>query len=374
MDLYLGIMTGTSCDGTDIAIVDIPNLAKLKCLHFGSVPWDSGFHDRARNLAESRHWRASDQIGFEQDYTEVVIKAAEQVLAEASLDQPLRAVGFHGLTLAHYPPSSQQNPGTYQASNPYLLAQALQVPVVFDFRRADMALGGEGAPLAPFLDYHHFRSDAHGRVLLNLGGIANLTFLPRSCGRSDVRAFDCGPANMLSDALIRRFGPSAQRYDEQGSGARQGKLLEPLLKQLLEHPFFAMHGPKSTGREDFGESVMALFEQADAPLNDLLATAIELTVVTITQAITHMEAELGTTFGEVLASGGGVNNLFLVEQLSERLYPRQTTSTQACGMDPDAKEAVLMAALAYAYQQRIPGNFPGVTAARQETVLGAATA
>ncbi|MCB1042372.1 MAG: anhydro-N-acetylmuramic acid kinase [Acidobacteria bacterium] len=366
-ELYVGTMTGTSCDGTDVALVSVSQSGNFLCQVAATEPWSDELKSQALVLAESRTWSAETYLAFEKAYTTQVVKAVNTVIACGEVaPESISAIGFHGLTLAHVPHPNPTN-STLQVGNPFQLSAAFQVPVIFDFRRADMVVGGQGAPLAPFIDFHMFAS-TEPRILLNLGGIANLTYLPASPQVDDVVAYDTGPANMIMDALVRQALPH-EPFDRDGAYARKGQIHFQVFDKLARSDYFDIAGPKSTGREAYGHDVLSLFSNIER-LEDRLATAVEFTVETITAAIQKMDP---TSSARVIASGGGVKNAYLMERLAFRLQPRSVSDTSSYGMDPDSKEAILMALLAHAHMHGIPGNFPSVTGAQRRVILGART-
>jgi anhydro-N-acetylmuramic acid kinase len=246
------------------------------------------------------------------------------------------------------------------------------VPVVANFRKADIAAGGEGAPLTPYLDYILHRSPKSGRVLQNIGGIANLTYLPAGASIGDVVAFDTGPGNMVIDAVARRL--ASEPFDRDGGIAAKGNVDQGLLDELLSHPHFARSPPKTTGRKEFGKSYATDFlrrcEERKLGLEDAAATATALTVESIARAYEELLPE-GSSIDEVYLSGGGTNNRFMVESLRTRVAPIPVGLTDELGLPGESKEAVLMAVLANEHLSGNPGNIPGVTGARRPVVLGA---
>jgi anhydro-N-acetylmuramic acid kinase len=245
--------------------------------------------------------------------------------------------------------------------------------VVADFRAADMALGGQGAPLVPFADYALFASKRETRVVQNLGGIANLTFLTAGGTSADVLAFDTGPGNILLDALTRRVTDGAQAYDADGALAARGTICEPLLAEFLAHPYFAAPPPKSTGREIFGEAFAAQFFRAarrrKCSPEDTLATATALTAETIARAYRDWLLPR-RPIQTVILGGGGVHNRTLTRLLAARLAPAHLTTHAAFGLPDDAKEAVAFALLAYETLHGRPSNVPSATGARGPAILG----
>lgn len=373
--LYLGVMSGTSLDGVDIAAVRIPaNGHPLHVEAFETVPFPKVMRqDLLQMIGRPQH-----DMG--------VLVAAHKALGRyfaASLSsfikqhqlENIQRIGLHGLTLWHQAEPitvfGERERGTLQIGDPYLVAQTCNVPVVHDLRNADMAQGGEGAPLAPFLDMLLFASPTEHRILLNLGGIANATFIP--AGSDAPIAFDTGPANILIDALLEQHPTHPARFDADGAMAAQGQVLQPLLDACLKDAYFARPIPKTTGREYFGAPFLAHFTHYNQPhhYNDLIATATALTAQTVADAIGQVEQSQGIGYQRIIAAGGGTHNPTLTRMLDHALQQRMTIDTTGDhGIDPDTKEAVLFAALAWAHQQHRPANFPSVSGAKARVVLG----
>jgi len=257
-----------------------------------------------------------------------------------------------------------------------VLAERTGITVVSDFRSRDVAAGGEGAPLVPLADWWLFRSGTESRVLLNLGGMANVTHLPRRAGLERVLAFDTGPGNAVSDALVALTSGGAARHDAGGAAAARGRPSAALLDELLAEPFFALPPPRSTGRERFGASFAEAMRARGASLglsdDDLLATAVELTAASVAGAIDqHLRTRGGVD--AVYASGGGVGNTTLMAALGRRLGDTRLASLSELGVAPASKEALAFAFLAHQTLCGLPGNLPGATGAAHQAVLGSIT-
>jgi anhydro-N-acetylmuramic acid kinase len=252
-----------------------------------------------------------------------------------------------------------------------VIAERTGAPVVADFRTADMAAGGQGAPLVPMVDYLLLRDARKGTVALNIGGIANVTVIPAGAKPEQVFGFDTGPGNMLIDGLVRHFTKGQKTYDASGRWAARGRVIEPLLNDLLRLPFFAQKPPKSAGREQFGEHFMKQFflKRRGRRPEDLLHTATELTARTIAQALERF------VLGEIaiqrlIISGGGAHNHLLVARLAQLLPTIRIHHSDEFGLNVDAKEAIAFAVLADRTMHGLPGNLPSVTGARRPVVLG----
>ena len=368
--VVVGLMSGTSLDGIDAAVVRLDGHGRgvhAETLAFVSEPYDDALRSaiRACTEIETSDVRLVSQLNVRLGHR--FADAAEAALRAADIATP-DLVGSHGQTVQHVPVAEAcagvPTRSTLQIGCPAVLATRLQAPVVSDFRAADVALGGQGAPLAPVLDAALFSRDDETRVLLNLGGIANLTVLP--AGQPPSLAFDTGPANLVSDALALAL--TGLPVDRDGALAAAGTPDANLLADLLTNPFFAAPPPKSTGREHFGADYAARLLGAGRP-EDVLATAIALTAQTVADAVHRVAPEAA----RVIASGGGVRNPALMRALDEALAPIPLETTNAYGVDADAKEAVLFALLAHEWAAGIRTGLPGITGAARPALQGSLT-
>ena len=369
--VVVGLMSGTSLDGVDAAVVRAEGSGAglaVEALAFVSEPYDDALRAALAACVEAATSDVRLVSQLHARLGERFAEVARAALGGAGLDA-CDLVGSHGQTVQHVPEAEDcagvPTRSTLQIGSPAVIAARLGAPVVADFRAGDLALGGQGAPLAPYLDGALFGSAAETRVLLNLGGIANLTVLP--AGEPPRSAFDTGPANMVLDALALRL--TGRPYDADGALAARGTPDEALLADLLAHPFFAAPPPKSTGREDFGAAfVERLVGRGGAPA-DLLATAAALTARSVAEAV----RALRPAPARVVASGGGVHNAALVAMLAEALAPVPLETTAAYGLDPDAKEAVLFAVLAHEWAEGVRTGLPAVTGASGAAFQGSLT-
>ena len=360
--LYLGLISGTSADGIDAALVsfehDRPQL-RAALTH----PWPPALRDRILALAQGGSAIELDAFGQLDVAIGRCFAASALHLLEHSQTpaSAVRAIGSHGQTVRHRPDG--EFPFTLQLGDPTLIAEQCGIDVVADIRRADLAAGGQGAPLLPAVHAMLLRRPGHTRVILNLGGIANITVLGAD-GR--VSGHDTGPANGLLDAWCLRH--RGEPYDRDGAFAASGHRDDALLQALLADPYFLRAPPKSTGREHFHLAWLTAHPRVTtlAPA-DVQATLLELTVRSVVDAITAHAADAD----EVLVCGGGVHNPVLLRGLGERLAPRAVHSTAAFGIDPDYLEATAFAWLARQRVLGLPGNLPQVTGARGPRVLGA---
>jgi anhydro-N-acetylmuramic acid kinase len=273
----------------------------------------------------------------------------------------LNLIGSHGQTIFHeglpVEYHGYQIASTMQIGEPAVIAKRTGVITIADFRADDIAAGGTGAPLVPLLDYLTFKHRERSRAALNIGGIANVTVIPANASIDDVIAFDTGPGNMVIDALM-----GEAKFDRDGATARTGRIDEALLDRLAADRYFALAPPKAAGREQFGGSFIDHFRGLALP--DAAATATELTVRSIAKALCHYPR-----VDEVIVSGGGVHNSYLMERLRAAL-PMEVKSSAEYGVDPDAKEAIAFAVLAYESFHGRPGNLPRATGARAAVILG----
>jgi anhydro-N-acetylmuramic acid kinase len=376
----IGLMSGTSADGVSAVAVEISGTGtetSLEVLGFETYDYPSGLKEEVFRLftPESSTVDTISHMNFV--LGEFFAEASLRLMVKYDLDPgEIDVIGSHGQTIHHLPVLRDSHGfkvrSTLQIGEPAVIAEKTMVPVVADFRNADIAAGGEGAPLTPYLDYILHRSPDRGRVLQNIGGIANLTYLPASASIGDIIAFDTGPGNMVIDAVARRL--ASESFDRDGRIAAKGIIDQGLLDELLSHPYFARSPPKTTGREEFGGSYASVFlrrcEERKLGLEDAAATTTALTVESIALAYENLipgEAIID----EVYLSGGGVNNRFLVESLRTRLAPIPVGLSDELGLPSEAKEAILMAVLANEHLSGNPGNIPGATGARKPVVLGA---
>jgi anhydro-N-acetylmuramic acid kinase len=333
-----GLISGTSVDGIDVAVCDITD-DSIALVESGTVPWPRQIRDAI--LAVSN---ATAHVGEISRLNWIVGELFANALMQTFPLETVELIGSHGQTIFHHRDS------TLQIGEAAVIAQRTGRPVVADFRVADMAAGGRGAPLVPYLDYRLFRDPHRHRVALNIGGIANITVIPAGARTSDVVAFDTGPGNMIMDAL-------APPFDRDGEKASRGRVNEVLLAGLLQDPYYSQPPPKAAGREQYGHEFI---ERTGIDI----ATAAELTVRTIANATERYPAT-----EEVIVSGGGAHNRWLMERLRAAIEVRVMTSAEL-GVDIDAKEAMLFALLAWETWHLRPGNLPSATGAAQPKILG----
>jgi anhydro-N-acetylmuramic acid kinase len=350
----IGVMSGTSLDGIDVAIVDIDG-KKIDTIAFRSVPYPKAVRNALLgDLSAAEISRLNFLLG--ELYAQAILETCRR--GDVALES-VRLIGLHGQTVYH-----EGGAHTLQIGEAAVVAERTGIDVISNFREADIAAGGQGAPLVPYVDYLLFRHPRKNRVALNIGGIANITAIPAGAKKEDVIAFDTGPGNMVIDALVAHWTGGKQKFDRDGRIARSGKIHESLYESLFEGYFIHSLPPKSCGREQFGADFVRYLVDTGIPLPDLIATATLLTVCSIAYQIVR------TTIvaDEVIASGGGIHNTFLMEGLRDVL-PMLTTSADF-GIDPDAKEAIAFAVLAHESARRRPANLPSATGARHPVILG----
>ena len=382
-----GLMSGTSLDGVDAVVVDLDGSGpgvSMEVRGKAFVPYPDALREAllAASLAGTSDVRALSGLGFR--LAPVYAEAVEAACADAGIEvAALDAVGCHGQTVHHVPDpedvAGEMTASTLQIGSPSALAVWLGVPVVADFRAADVALGGQGAPLVPYLDFVRFAAPDETRLLVNLGGIANATVLPAGCAAADVVAFDTGPANMVSDRLAALF--FGVPYDDGGRLAASGTPAAALIAHLMADPYLQRMPPKSTGRELYDERFVAdLANRAgldlasatpatEAQARDLIATAIAFSAHALHDAYRRFIAPIAPV-DVVILSGGGRHNAALAGAIRDLFGPIPVRTTDDYGVDGDTKEALLVALLAHETLNGVPANLPRVTGARRPAVLG----
>jgi anhydro-N-acetylmuramic acid kinase len=373
--IVAGVMSGTSADGINVALVRLDGRSRLRFRFLGHAEFAYPKPVRKTVLAAMNAGQASvpdlSRLNFVlgELYAEAVLAIQRKLRLTAEL------VGCHGQTLYH-----QGEPATFlgrrvavtwQTGEAAVIAARAGVPVVSDFRPADMAAGGKGAPLVPFLDYLLYRHPQRGRIVQNIGGIANLTAIPAGTSSEQVMAFDTGPGNMVIDAVTERL--FHQPYDRAGQIAASGRVLNSVVAKLLRAPFFRRKPPKTAGREEFGREFAREFVMHCGQVlkQDVVATATALTVASVTDALRRFVLSRAS-YDELIISGGGAKNATLMAMLSNELNALglEIRSTDALGLPSEAKEAAAFAVLAYETWNQRPSNVPSATGARRGVVLG----
>jgi anhydro-N-acetylmuramic acid kinase len=373
----IGLMSGTSGDGVDAALVSIRgtglNLTVTQRA-FCPTPYPASL--RRQVLAVSGDGTVAEVCHLNAVLGEWFAKAAMNVLARARLrPSEVHLIGSHGQTV-HHLPKPIRVPGlglirsTLQIGEPAVIAERTGITTVADFRPRDVAAGGDGAPLTPYVHYLLLRNRRRSRLVVNLGGISNVTYLPAGGGLRDIRAFDTGPGNMVLDALVSRMTGGRQSMDRGGRMAARGRMDVRLLRQLLAHPFLHQRPPKSTGREEFGEAFLARLQAAGRRRKlrpeDLLATCSLMTAMSIGMARRWLKGNID----EVVVGGGGTNNRTLMRNLASVFDPAPVRTFDEVGWDSKAFEAVAFAVLAYQTLKGEATNVPAATGAAHPVVLG----
>ncbi|HSD51185.1 MAG TPA: anhydro-N-acetylmuramic acid kinase [Candidatus Methylomirabilis sp.] len=372
-------MSGTSADGVDAALVEIaPGDAKppIRLLAYETVPYPSGLRERI--LAVASGGSTEDVCHLNAYLGELFAEAAVQVARKAGVPlADVSLIGSHGQTIHHLPAPRQEGPravrSTLQIGEAAVIAERTGVTTIADFRPRDVAAGGEGAPLTPIVHYAFFSHPERGRVILNLGGIANLTVLPAGSDPASVTGFDTGPGNVLLDEFVRLTGLTSLGYDEDGRLAARGQVQPNLLEALLQHPFVRRPPPKSTGREVFGPAFVVEFrgrlDVARASPLDGLATLTAFTVEAVARNLREFVLPK-VEVHEVVVTGGGARNAFLMRRLADAVPRCAVAPVDALGVPARALEAMAFAWLAYLTATGRPGNLPVVTGARGPRILG----
>ena len=381
----IGLISGTSMDGIDAALTEIegqPPEIRIKLLDYLVHPYPSGLKERIRQAASPTRSRA-EQICHLNFYLGHLFAEAALSLMQKSGVKPteIKLIGSHGQTIYHLPQPIGE-PGKFgrleirsslQIGEGAVIAEKTGIITITNFRARDLAAGGVGAPLLPYLHYLLLRSQQSNRVVINIGGIANLTYIPKGQRPDSVIAFDTGPGNLVIDGLIRKISRGKHEFDQDGQFARKGRLNQPLLDHLLAHEFISQAPPKAAERNTFGEDyikyIRKIAREKSISAPDLVRTATVGVAESIALNYRRFVFPLGRPDTAIIC-GGGANNLFLLECLSQSLSGIRVTTTQEFGLDPKVVEAAGFALLAYETWHQRPGNLPRVTGAEKPVILG----
>ncbi len=385
--IVAGVMSGTSADGIDVAVVNVRGSGfktRFELVAHRGFAYPANVRRFILSAMNAGSASVADLSRLNVLLGELYADCVAEVVRSSAA--AIELVGCHGQTLYHQgrPQSflGRKITTTWQTGEASRIASRLGVPVVSDFRPADMSAGGQGAPLVPFLDYLLYRNRLKGRIAQNIGGIGNLTIIPAGASPEDVLAFDTGPGNMIIDALMESL--YHRRFDRGGAVAASGKVLPGALRRALANSFFAAKPPKSAGREQFGDKFVRRFIAlcGDVPRADIIATATALTSASIVQAVLKNVRDIHS-FDRFIVAGGGTNNLTLMRWLAAELEVAGSSaaknmrrsrlrvcSSEEFGLPAAAKEAAAFAILAYETWQRRPGNVRSATGARRPVVLG----
>ena len=376
-DLFVGLMSGTSIDGIDAALVRIDGDSRgafqWSLLAFTTTSYDEGSREMILDVLEDGTPQTLCRL--DASLGEWFASAVRHVCEAGGVGtRDLAAIGSHGQTVWHIPPTDAERGTTLQLGDAATIAERTGAPVISDFRSRDIAAGGHGAPLVPWLDQLLFSAVDRRRAIQNLGGMANVTWLPPTGSQEPVIAFDTGPGVALIDGAVRRATDGTSPYDQDGAMAFRGRVDESLLTELLDDAYLRAPPPKSTGREHFGRALLDRVAtgldpgQDEEAWCDLVATLTAFTAHSITEAYRTWVLPRGVD--EVFLVGGGANNPALVQAIEHELDTVPVKDGVALGVDPDAREALAFAFLAWAHLHGIAGNIPSVTGAEAPRVLG----
>jgi anhydro-N-acetylmuramic acid kinase len=350
-----GVMSGTSLDGIDVAIVEIRGQS-VETIGFTSTAYPTAIRDAILAVSNTNtHTAAISRLNYQlgEAYAKAVLVATRRY-------GRVELIGCHGQTIFH-----EGRSNTMQIGEAAVIAERTGVPVISNFRARDIAAGGQGAPLVPYVDYLLFRHPKKTRVALNIGGIANITVIPAGAAPEDVVAFDTGPGNMVIDALARTYSNGKLTCDRGGRIAQSGMVNRALLNDLLQDPYYRRRPPKSAGREQYGAEFVDRLRATGLALPDLIATATVLTAATIARAAGRPD--------ELIAAGGGTHNPQIMGHLAGFLPDVSIATSTDFGIDADAKEAIAFAVLAHETWRSRPANLPSATGARRAVILGSIT-
>jgi anhydro-N-acetylmuramic acid kinase len=378
----MGVMSGTSADGVDVALARVSGggatRVRGELLAHVTLPLDKVVRNEVLRVAAGGPITAGElsQLNFRMGevFADAVLAACKKFRVTTS---KIDLIGSHGQTIFHQgkavPFLGSVTASTLQIGEGAVIAAQTGITTVTDFRTADMAVGGQGAPLVPFVDWLLYADEKLGRVSLNLGGIGNVTVLPAGAATSRVFAFDTGPGNMVIDGLVMHFTRGRKRFDEDGRIARQGGSNVGLLAAMMKDKYLKLGPPKSTGREYYGQAYMdkllKLARESGASPDDTVRAATIFTALSVVDALTRFVAPR-TKIDQVIVSGGGAHNPVIMAQLGAALHPVVVLPSSALGVDVDAKEAYAFALLAYESWHRRRGSLPSATGARRGAILG----
>ena len=366
----IGLMSGTSADGIDAALVAIKEHGSriaVRLLEFTSIPYPQKLQTQIIQICESG--TGAEVCDLNVALGERFAKATSKLIRLSGLSKrEIHLIGSHGQTLYHHPRVPQRS--TLQIGEPSVIAERTGITTVADFRSRDMAAGGQGAPLTPYTHHILFQHAIRSRLIVNLGGICNVTYIPSESTPRRIAAFDVGPANTMINSAVAHITNGKASKDTDGSTAAKGRVNESLLRTLLKHPFVKRRPPKSTGREEFGDAyVQRLIRETKKRKmrnQDLVATLTRFAA----QAASNNQCFLKGPINEVILAGGGTRNQTLVKEFCAAFSPTPVKTAEAYGWDSRAVEATAFAILAYQTMHGVPNNLPSVTGARTSVVLG----
>ena len=372
-------MSGTSLDGIDVAIIDITGSgfkAKINVLTSHSVPYPRQIREALLTVSNTSA-QTGDISRLNFLLGELYAEALEETAERAQIPlSTIKLIGCHGQTIFHEGQGSQylgkRVASTFQIGESSVISERTGIDVISNFRERDMAAGGKGAPLVPYLDYLLLRHRGRGRVAVNIGGIANLTAIPPNTSTDRVIAFDTGPGNMVIDQLVSRITSGGQSYDRDGAIAASGVLDPKLLAKLLRDKYFRAKPPKTAGREQYGAEFVSKLLDTELSSEDLIATATALTAESIALGVRNFVIP-EMRVDEVFVSGGGTHNPTLMRMLQKAMADIPVKESTEVGLDVDSKEAIAFAVMAYETAHQRPSNVPMATGAKRSVVLGKLT-
>ena len=374
----IGLMSGTSTDGVDVACIEINSIRKIKLIAFESYPYPDDLRKRLLTIANNAETTAAEISSLNTKVGVCFANSVLNLISKYNLKKlRLDFIGSHGQTISHIPKGGKYNkqilsPSTFQIGDPSIISELTGLTVVSDMRTRDIAAGGTGAPLTPWAHQKLFESNNTPLAFLNLGGIANITFIPKAKDNG-LFGFDCGPANMIIDRLVSFYTKNKKQFDNEGKMASKGQIDQRELKWLMKNPYFSKIPPKSTGSEDFGkefsEKLILRFDSKKMSLNDILATITAFTAESICQSIDKFFPKK-KPISELIIGGGGAKNKTLISFLETKLNPIPIISSDKKGFPHDAVEAICFGLLAWATISNIPSNVLDSTGAKSEVVLG----
>jgi len=377
--LVVGVMSGTSADGVDAALVQIRGSGEQltwRFLRHETLHYSVKVRDLILRCCDPAAGDAATLCRLNVLLGELFARAVQHVAEKAGVDpKAIDLVGSHGQTVQHLPTpvtiTGIQVRGTLQLGEPAVIAERTGITTVASFRARDMAAGGQGSPLVSLVDFLLFRNRSRGRLVLNIGGVASLTAIPASAPAERVMGFDTGPGNMVIDGLVSHMTGGRESFDHGGRYARGGRASDDLLARLLDHPYLLLPPPKSCGREEFGRALLdSIVKDSGAlPPKDLVATLTRFTAESIAFACRRFVMP-HNVYEEAIVSGGGARNDFLMEQLRSAIPELSIKHSDEYGLPAGAKEAVAFAILANETLHGHTGNLPSVTGAARPVVLG----
>jgi anhydro-N-acetylmuramic acid kinase len=377
--LIVGVMSGTSADGVDAALVRVRGRGEevsWKLLRHETLHYSAKIRDLILRCSEPGSGDTASLCRLNVLLGELFARAVTHVAERAGLDpRSVDLIGSHGQTVHNLPAPVTITGITVRSSlqigEPTVIAERTGITTVANFRARDLAAGGQGSPLDSYVDFLLFHNRSRGRLIINIGGVASLTAIPANTSRDRVLGFDTGPGNMVVDALVSRLTGGRESFDHGGRYGRKGKVAEELLARMLDHPYLLAPPPKSCGREEFGRPFLEsiLKDNASLPPNDLIATVTRFTAESIAFAC-RRHVLPHNVYEEAIVSGGGARNDYMMEQLRAAIPELSIKESDEYGLPAAAKEAVAFALLANETIQGMPGNLPSVTGCGHPVILG----